>query len=210
MAISPVINLAILAKAPLPGFAKTRLIPTLGAHAAAALQAWLLQRTLATAQQASLGQVCLWCAPDTQHPLFQAAGVTLRAQPEGDLGQRMYYAAEQAAAPVVLIGTDCPALTAAHLQQAAQALQHHPAVLIPAEDGGYVLLGLQRPDITLFSAMAWGSADVAALTRARLKALHWRYHELPPLWDVDRAADVARLQQLFPHWQGEGNDYLSR
>mgnify|MGYP000541159985 CR=1 FL=1 len=87
---------AILAKAPIPGLAKTRLIPHLGAEGAAVLQAWLLQRTLSTAHAANLGPVTLWCAPDRSHPAFAEAaaqGVALAEQPAGDIGQRMQAAA---------------------------------------------------------------------------------------------------------------------
>ncbi|HEX2725191.1 MAG TPA: glycosyltransferase, partial [Beijerinckiaceae bacterium] len=86
-------DLAILAKAPIPGFAKTRLIPLLGPDGAARLQERLIERTLATALAGAVGPVTLWCAPDDSHPAFQSAarqcGVRLARQPDGDLGVRM-------------------------------------------------------------------------------------------------------------------------
>lgn len=213
------IGIAILAKAPLPGLAKTRLIPCLGADGAAALQRWLLQRAVATAIVADVGPVTLWCAPDTRHPEFAVAGafgpVARRRQPAGDLGARMLAAlaeppaiadiatmASAAASPAVagtlLIGTDCPVLTPGRLRRAAERLRTHEATVIPAEDGGYVLIGARRPEPRLFADVDWGSDRVMAQTRARLAALAWRWHEDAPLWDVDRPEDFARLCARFP------------
>jgi rSAM/selenodomain-associated transferase 1 len=194
-------RIIVFARAPAPGAAKTRLIPLLGAAGAAALQEMLIERTLATARDSNIGPVDLWCAPSAQHPSFasfaQRYGVNGVTQCDGDLGTRMQHAAAAtlaAATRVLLIGTDCPALTAAGLRAAAEMLdEYHDAVIVPAEDGGYVLLGLRRWDARLFSAIKWGSDEVLATTRARLAALKWRWRELPPAWDVDRPADFQRL-----------------
>lgn len=198
------IGVAILARAPIPGQAKTRLIPALGADGAARLQAWLLQRSVAMALVADVGPVTLWCAGDARHPEFalcRAFGkVTLRHQPAGDLGARMLAAVAESptAAGTLVIGTDCPAMTATHLRQAALALGDHDAVVIPAEDGGYVLIGMKAPAPEPFAGMPWGSDRVMALTRQRLAAIGWRWSEPATLWDVDRPADVERLAELHP------------
>src|SRR5690242_9593328 len=108
------VSIAILAKAPIPGLAKTRLIPTIGAHAAAALQERLTERAVITALAADVGPVTVWCAPDSTHDTFfklvARARITLRPQPKGDLGSRMLAAATAANGPTLVIGTDCPAL----------------------------------------------------------------------------------------------------
>jgi rSAM/selenodomain-associated transferase 1 len=193
------VAIAVLAKAPLPGLAKTRLIPALGADGAAALQARLIERAVTTTQAAALGPVTLWCAPDERHPLFTAMrqkyGVTLARQPDGDLSARMHEAAVAASGPALVIGTDCPALSAAHLREAADALRDHDAVLIPAEDGGYVLIGLRRPRAELFTGMPWSTAAVMDETRDRLTKLGLTWRELAPLSDVDTPEDFARLQR---------------
>ena len=194
---------AILAKAPIPGLAKTRLIPHLGAEGAAALQRWLLRRTLSTAHAANLGPVTLWCALETDHPDFvacQALGpVRLCRQPDVDLGGRMHAAvAESSADGTLVIGTDCPALTPEVLQEAAAALREHDAVVIPAEDGGYVLIGLRQPVHAVFQHVEWSTDRVMAQTRQQLKAAGLTWRELAPLWDVDRFEDVERLLGLFP------------
>lgn len=194
--------ISVFARAPEPGAAKTRLIPLLGAERAAALQGILIERALATAVAADIGRVELWCAPSAQHPLLAASarrhGVNAVTQCDGDLGARMQHAAAAtlaANARVIIIGSDCPALTADDLREAVSALnRQHDAVLIPADDGGYVLIGLNSWDARLFSGIAWGGEAVLEATRARLAAMNWRWHELPASWDVDRPADFGRLQ----------------
>src|SRR6202142_2209238 len=111
------VAIAIMAKAPIPGLTKTRLIPSIGAHAAAILQERLTERTVATALAAAVGAVTLWCAPDPSHPSFRELvsrqKITLKRQHNGDLGARML--AAFAAGPALVIGTDCPAFMAEHL-----------------------------------------------------------------------------------------------
>lgn len=189
-------DIAILAKAPIPGFAKTRLIPAVGAHAAAVLQERLTAHAVATALAADIGPVTLWCAPDTTHRSFREFGVGLRAQPAGDLGARML--AAFAEKPTLVIGTDCPAFTAAHLHDAAGALATRDVVLIPAEDGGYVLIGAKAPHAGLFEDMTWSAPTVLAETRKRIAACGLTSRELPPLWDVDTEDDLARMERTFP------------
>lgn len=194
----------VFAKAPVPGAAKTRLVPALGPAGAAALAARMLRHALAQAVAAGVGPVELCAAPDGSHPALQdaAAGadVALAAQGEGDLGQRMHRAFERhlrAHAGALLIGTDAPALDANVLRHAARALHDHDAVFVPALDGGYALIGLRRADPCCFDGMHWSHAQVMADTRDRLRAagLHWA--ELPSLADIDEPADLVHLP---PGW----------
>jgi rSAM/selenodomain-associated transferase 1 len=124
--------------------------------------------------------------------------VRLAEQRGADLGERMRRAFEAAwseGRPLLVIGADCPALTVRHLAAAAAALRERDAVLVPAEDGGYVLVGLARGVARLFDGVSWGSAAVMAQTRERLQAARATWSELPALWDVDRPDDYARLQR---------------
>ena len=202
--VSGRIGVAILARAPVPGQVKTRLIPTLGAQGAARLQRWLLHRTVATALAADTGPVALWCAGDASHPdidLCRAHGpITVKPQPEGDLGARMLAAVCQSPtlAGTLVIGTDCPALSAAQLRHAADSLRDHDAVAFPAEDGGYVLIGMKAPARELFVGVDWGTYRVMSQTRQHLFTLGWRWTEPANLWDVDRPEDVDRLTTMFP------------
>lgn len=197
------VGIAVLAKAPIAGLAKTRLIPALGAAGAARLQRCLTLAALQTAGAAALGPITLWCTPDADHRFFRAlhrtAGVDCAIQPAGDLGERMHaaFSACGAEVPMLLIGTDCPVLTPDHLRRAAQALiDGHDAVFYPAEDGGYVLVGLRRPQRRLFADMTWSTSAVMEDTRARARLLNLRVRELEMLWDVDVPADLARLRAL--------------
>ena len=195
-------HVVVFARAPVPGAAKTRLIPVLGAERAATLQQVFIERALTTAREAAVGPVELWCAPSALHPLWTSPtlrhGVDAVSQCDGDLGARMQHAAAATLAAnsrVIIIGTDCPALTADDIRRAAAMLDAHlDAVLIPAEDGGYVLLGLKWWNTRLFSDIAWGSSEVVKTTRTRLAELQWRWRELPPSWDVDRPPDFERLR----------------
>lgn len=189
-----------MAKAPVPGLAKTRLIPALGAEGAAALAARMLARTLAEALAAGLGPVTLCGAPQATHPAFAAvvpAGpVAAVDQGGGDLGARMLRAFERALsehAGALVIGTDAPALDAAVLRAAHRQLQDHDAVIGPAHDGGYVLIGLRRAEPRLFGDMPWSTPQVLALTRERLREAGLRWSELPPLHDIDEPADLVHL-----------------
>lgn len=200
----PRIELAILAKAPVPGLAKTRLIPHLGGDGAASLQRWLLQRTVAAALVADIGPVSLWCAPDERHPDFlrcRAFGpLRLCRQPATGLGERMLAAVSASAteAGTLVIGTDCAVLSPGRIRAAAQQLREHDAVVVPAEDGGYVLIGLRRAEPRVFEHIDWSSDRVMRQTRARLAELGLHWVETAPLWDVDRAEDFERLARRVP------------
>ncbi|WNF45650.1 TIGR04282 family arsenosugar biosynthesis glycosyltransferase [Pseudomonas sp. SG20056] len=195
------ISLHMLARAPVAGRVKTRLIPALGAQGACDLQQLLLERAL---QLPALGfsERFLWLddLPDANLQAFaQRLGWTLVEQPAGDLGERMRRIATLGLAEsdaVILMGNDCPALDGDYLRAACGALQEQPVVIGPAEDGGYVLLGLRRIDAALFSDMPWGTERVFDMTLQRLQQLDWRPALLPALWDVDRPEDLSRLAAL--------------
>jgi rSAM/selenodomain-associated transferase 2/rSAM/selenodomain-associated transferase 1 len=198
-------DIALLAKAAIPGLAKTRLIPLLGATGAARQQRRFTHQTLHTAQQSNLGEITLWCAPDTQHKSFRALSlhraVSCKPQPQGDIGDRMRHCMDShftnaKASPLLIIGTDCAVLAPGHLQAAARSLLTHDACLIPAEDGGYVLLGLRRPIHEVFEQIDWSTERVLAQTREQLKRAGVTWDELPGLWDIDEPADWQRLQSL--------------
>lgn len=191
-----------MAKSPRAGFAKTRLIPALGAQGAAALAERLLQHTVREAVRAALGPVELCVTPDTRHPAVvacrDALGAGLSLQSEGDLGARMAAAFARwlggaGAGGVLLIGTDAPAIDAAMLRSAAAALQAADAVFIPAFDGGYALIGLRTAAPTLFERMTWSTSSVMADTRVRLAAAGLHHVELAPVADIDEPDDLRHL-----------------
>lgn len=195
-------RILVFARAPAPGQCKTRLIPALGARGAAALQRELVTKTLDTAVASGLAPVELWCTPG-RHPFFQRCradyGVRLRLQSRGDLGRRMSEALRRSlrvASQVVLIGTDCPALTPAHLAAALERLRAgNVFVAQPALDGGYVLVGARRNEPRLFRGIRWGSDEVMQATSQRLARLKTQWSELPELWDLDTPADLQRARR---------------
>jgi rSAM/selenodomain-associated transferase 1 len=194
----------VFARAPVPGAAKTRLIPRLGAWRAARLQARLTARALRTALSARCGAVELHAAPRTTHDFFVYCGkrfkVTLKPQAGKDLGERMHHSVARALRrhkAVIVIGTDCPALTPRDLRRAVRLLRGGcEAVLAPAEDGGYALIGLTKVSPRLFSGIAWGTSAVYEQTAARLVSDGYRWRALRTVWDVDRPEDLERLRSL--------------
>lgn len=193
-------RILIFAKAPVAGQAKTRLIPLLGAERAAQLQGELTERAVHIAVASQCAAVELWCAPDVSAPIFSELaaryGVSLHAQCQGDLGARMehaFRAAFNTARDVVIIGTDWPDLSTVRIQRAfARLVDGDDAVITPAEDGGYVMLGLRQHEPRLFSAMLWSSEVVYSETCRRLAALQLRRHSEAMSWDLDRPEDWQR------------------
>lgn len=213
------VEIAVFARAPVPGQAKTRLIPRLGADGAAALQRILMRRALETAVTANVGPVSLWCAPDCEHPAFielsERFRVSLYPQRGADLGERMFQAFAHICrrTAALVMGTDCPALTTPELRAAAYALeQGNDAVFVPAEDGGYVLVGLHHAQASLVHGISWGSGRVMDETRERLRSSALRWVELLPSWDVDRPEDLDRLLASEPRFQDlvDGGNFVTR
>jgi len=201
MTSTPII-FQLFAKAPVPGSVKTRLHPALSFSDAAILHMRLVARAAAalegvreTLPEAGLE---LWCAPDSSHPALRSLAerhrLELRRQQGPDLGARMRHALT-AAMPgmAILVGSDCPAIDSALLRRAAVALLDVDAVFVPAEDGGYALVGCRDRVADCFDGIAWSTADVMRETRSRLRAASTRWVELPSVQDVDTPADLARL-----------------
>ena len=194
-------RIIIFAKAPQPGFAKTRLIPALGAEGAAKLAQQMLSHTLSEALAADIGTVELCSTPKIDDIAWQGitlpVGIEITDQGEGDLGARLARASERAienSELVLLIGTDCVDMSATLLREAAQSLHEHDAVIHCTADGGYALLGLKRCSAVLFSDMPWSTDAVASTTIARIRQLDWSLHVGQLLHDVDAPQDLKYLQ----------------
>ncbi|MEZ5701183.1 MAG: TIGR04283 family arsenosugar biosynthesis glycosyltransferase [Burkholderiaceae bacterium] len=210
---------AIMAKAPVAGVAKTRLSGLLGPAGAARAQRGFILRTLDTARRASIGPVALQYDVGVYHRLFsllsERCGVPCVAQVQGDLGRRMSAVTVDHFFPVgratlIIVGTDCPVLTPAHFQAAADALIDNDAVFIPAEDGGYVLVGMRRAMPQVFERVDWSTPRTMAQTRERLSQIYARWVELPALWDVDMPADWMRWQTLQAQTSGQQKPAVTR
>jgi len=192
----------VFAKAPIEGKVKTRLASSIGDEAALRFHVQMLERTLEMVCKYKLARVELHVSGNPEHPLIQSLakqyGIRVRLQQGGDLGERMYHALEQSlhgSRYCVLIGTDCPAMNVDYLANALTALvRGQDAVLGPAEDGGYVLIGVQRLSRDWFSDIAWGSRNVFEQSRQKIMAKGAQLEELQTLWDVDQITDFQRWQ----------------
>jgi len=199
------LTLVVFAKEPVPGQVKTRLAAAIGARRAADVYRELVAHTLAHAVAARdagvVDAIELWCTPDADAPYFRdiaaAACARRRTQPGGDLGARMAHAVADVLARcprVLLIGTDCPALDPRALAAAAAMLDDFDAVMGPAEDGGYVLVGATRP--LPFRGVRWSTPYALADTMAGFADAGIRCATTRVLWDVDGPADLARWEAL--------------
>lgn len=186
-------RIAIFIKWPTPGRAKTRLIPALGAERAARLHGRLVEHTVAAARGSGLSfELRTTGGPMADFTRWLGDDVRVVDQGEGDLGARL----ARVAPPVLLIGGDAPDLAPDHLRAAAAALTNSPAVIGPAADGGYWLLGLAHAMPHLFTSMPWGTDAVAAETIARLRDDGIDPIRLETLHDCDRPEDLARWPEL--------------
>lgn len=193
--------LIILARCPTPGSCKTRLIPLLGPKGAAQLHSEMIRHTLnwaADLANAEPTHVELHYEGPSESAMRSHvhAGVLLKRQASGDLGQRMLTSARRAfqagAKRVVLVGTDCPGLTADAVSEAFRRLYDFDVVLGPATDGGYYLIGMRALQETLFRDIAWGTGDVLKNTLQRTAEAALSVHLLEPLSDVDRPKDLGQ------------------
>jgi rSAM/selenodomain-associated transferase 1 len=191
------------AKEPVSGRVKTRLAADVGDAAALDLHCQLVRHTYTRLHDSRIAPVELWVSGDVTHPLFgelrHGHETPVHLQRGGDLGERMNHALTEALRDsdyAVLVGSDCPVIDGAYLDAAFAALENGSDVVIgPAQDGGYVLIGMRQPYPDIFVDMEWGTDTVLARTRERLGALDCNWLELPELWDVDRKADLEKLKQ---------------
>lgn len=191
-------RILLFARAPRPGKVKTRLIPDLGETGALAIHVQLVRRQLEVLASEPLCPVQLWLDEPSTDPLFDGFKGQVYLQSGEDLGQRMHHAASvalQEAEAVIIIGSDCPGLDRAYLAEALHALSlpERDVVIGPAEDGGYVLIGLKMAASQLFSNIDWGTERVLQQTLQSLGQLNLGYQLLRPLCDVDTKDDLVYL-----------------
>ena len=192
-----------MARAPVAGKTKRRLIPAIGAERAAALHRAMIHRAVTAALASDVGPVELWCTPNADHEVFQTlrrrVKVTLHSQAGADLGARMLGAIEKRSGATAVIGTDCPFLEPGDFVRTAGVLRCSDAdvVIVPAMDGGYVLIAVDKPRPELFAKVDWGTGHVLAQTRDRAHAARLRLLELEPRPDIDRPEDLEALDGLL-------------
>jgi len=202
--------LILFAKAPEAGKVKTRLVPALGEEGALGLYQKLLEHQLAVVQDYTGAMIELHVDGDPAHPGFDNFSGSILKQAGNNLGARMHYALDRALTThtsAVLIGSDCPGIDYHYLNSAFTALEDgFHAVLGPAEDGGYVLIGLHsdvsEKSADLFRDISWGTDTVTAQTRNLFQMHHLAWKELPVLQDLDEPSDLETLSREFKFLQG--------
>ena len=184
----------VFAKAPVAGRVKTRLVPAVGEEGAARLAAALLEDTLEALLQA--GRAAPVLAVD-DGAAFRGRGLPMVEQGTGDLGERLERVLGRGltrAQAVVAVGSDAPGFPTPLLEACFSALEHTDAVLTPAEDGGFALLGLRRCPPGLLRGLPWSGAETLQATEARLRARGLSVVRVGRFFDVDGPADLARLR----------------
>jgi len=211
----PHYRLVVFAKSPVLGFAKTRLQPTLPQEFSLSLHTRLTRIVLNQWSQSKICPVACWVAGDMQNfseKIFDkgepyVVKLPTYQQPEGGLGERLIAAINQTffsgsavdqhkksdVQGVFVMGTDCPFIDKDYLLLACEKLTQYDVVIGPADDGGYVLLGLKEPNMNLFTNVRWGESSVFKSTIDKVKAAKLSYFELPSLSDIDQPEDLVKL-----------------
>lgn len=202
-------TLLIFTKSPVLGEVKTRLQPEYSTEQSLTIHKKLTLNTLELSKGLIDIDVELCCTPDRNSLFFLDCEnnfpITLNNQQGADLGERMAFSfsvALQTYKKVVVVGTDCPDIDKDYITQAFDALNENDAVIGPAVDGGYVLLGLRKFSLELFTNILWGSDKVFSQTIKVLNDLSWSYQELGIMHDLDRPEDLLRYKYLLNEIRG--------
>lgn len=201
-------QLIVFAKSPQPGQCKTRLIPLIGKQKACDFYKSLVTHCFQTLNELQGIGISIHVFPDTQddflQTLNQQSNFQMHKQQGNDLGERMYFAMQRAllnSSKVVLIGTDTPLLSKAYIDSAFNALNKHDVVYGPAEDGGYVLIGANKIDASLFQNINWSTDKVLQQSLLKSNAADYKVKLLNTLWDIDTPDDYLRYQSLITNNQ---------
>jgi rSAM/selenodomain-associated transferase 1 len=192
--------LLVVAKRPATGETKTRLCPPLTREAAASLYACFLQDTLDVMRAVPGVERGIGYLPETAVDYFRALAPDMALTPQrgADLGERLDHLLSDAlaagAGQVVVMDSDSPTLPAAHVAAAFARLDGPDDVVLgPCDDGGYYLIGLKRPQPRLLLEVQMSTPFVVRDTLALAQGLGLRVALLPSWYDVDTAAELARL-----------------
>lgn len=192
--------LAVMARAPIPGHAKTRLEPDLNPEQCAALSLAFIKDAIDLTMELPLFTPFLAYTPGNEHKLFREItpeGMKLVPQTTGDLGERMsqliVVLEARGYSPVVLVGTDIPTLQPDTLLTAAAKLKHADLCLGPSRDGGYYLVGMNRCDKRIFQNIEWSTPDVMNRTMHNATAAGLSIALLEEYSDIDTIADLEIL-----------------
>jgi len=208
-------KLLIFTKSPVLGEVKTRLQPDYSLEESLKIHKKLLLNTLELTKKLDGIDVDLCCTPDRNTSFFLNCEnnfpIQLSNQEGVDLGERMAFSLSvtlQTYEKVVVIGTDCPDIDEGYIQQAFDALSDVDAVIGPAADGGYVLLGLKQFSPNIFKDISWSKDSVFKQTQDALNHLGWSLHKLETKYDVDRPEDLYRYKDLLNYLKERKNEVV--
>lgn len=189
------IRLVLFCRYPHAGECKTRLVPALGANGAAAVHRQLTERTAAILERTGAPFTVAYTGGSAdEFAIWLGSVPEYKAQCDGGLGERLAVFAERA--PVIMFGSDTPDLAQHHVAAAMAGLATHDAVIGPAADGGYYLVGMREPLLELFTDMPWSTDQVLPETLRRLERLGIEPLLLETLPDCDRPKDLDRWPDL--------------
>ena len=195
--------IAVMAKAPMAGHVKTRLVPPLTREEAAELyRCLLLDKIRQVGTLSGVDPYLAYTPPEARAQMASLApqDFTLIPQAGSDLGDRLHRLSaillERGHPGVIIIDSDTPTLPSTYLLDALDRLQNRSTDLVlgPAEDGGYYLIGLKRPCLALFDDIPWSSPEVFSETLRRASAQRLEVATLPSWFDVDTPSDLLRLR----------------
>jgi rSAM/selenodomain-associated transferase 1 len=194
--------LIVVAKEPVPGYTKTRLCPPLALQAAAEFYRCLMLDTFALTTRLDIADRTVAYTPMSARSYFESLtpdSFRLVPQSGADLGERLDNALahhfDLGYRRAVIMNSDGPTLPLAYLEEAFSRLGTADITLGPGHDGGYYLVGMKRPYPDLFRGIAWSTEQVIPQTLAICRRLGLAVHQLPEWYDVDVAADLARLRR---------------
>jgi rSAM/selenodomain-associated transferase 1 len=190
----------IFARTPERGKVKTRLAADVGDEQALSIYERLLEHTCETVLRSGYPARVYMAGDIPQNDIWSRAGFARHPQASGTLGERMHAAFSDAFRDgiryAVIIGTDCPGLKPSHLHDAMNRLETTEAVVGPAEDGGYVLLGLTSPIRRIFENKDWSTDSVLHDTIADFRSLQMSFALMEPLRDIDTKDDLDELKLM--------------
>ncbi|MES2775847.1 MAG: TIGR04282 family arsenosugar biosynthesis glycosyltransferase [Bacteroidota bacterium] len=190
----------IFVRHPELGKVKTRLAKDIGDEAALQVYKNLLQHTHDIALQTQCDRFVFYADSVGENDLWEEANFIKKLQHGGDLGERMKQAFDTVFTlgyqHVIIIGSDCPELDTVLIENAFNRLGLYDAVIGPATDGGYYLLGLKVPFSPLFTNKNWSTDTVLADSINDIEIAQKSYWMLSPLSDIDTLADLVHHSQL--------------
>lgn len=186
--------LVIFVRNPILGQVKTRLAKDIGDERAHAIYLQLLQHTLEITRGLSFRKFIYYADEVSDYDLWSVPGYTKRKQNGNDLGERMLNSFkelfDQGFTRIIIIGSDCLQLKTETLEEAVALLESNNAVIGPASDGGYYLLGLTKFYPGLFTNKPWSTDQVFAKTIADFNQQGISYALLEELSDIDDSTDL--------------------